>query len=232
MHDTVMMIDAITTPDLLLCSPDAAWISLFWSGWSLARLQLREKGGSGPESSFFLPTAAGPCGAGYKHTVHSASAAPTWRTAPGPWGPYGRRPHMQAAPGRAESPETASERPVYRVECPQLRLCRIAQMSESPYVRIAQHVRNCPHLHPVESLLAPPRSACIHSWGGDGGRRRAGLFWRVLASTTTSIIFFTFTTDLTLVSCGRSKCLSSRSEAGCWGVSLATPYWQRINWSR
>ena len=84
---------------------------------------------------FFLPTAARPCGAGYKHTVYSTSVAPTWRTAPGPWGPYGRRPHMQAAPGRAESPETASERPVYRVECPQLRLCRIAQMSESPNVR-------------------------------------------------------------------------------------------------
>ena len=84
---------------------------------------------------FFLPTAAGPCGAEYKHTVHSASAAPTWRTAPGPWGPNERRPQMQAAPGRAESPETASERPVYRVECPQLRLCRIAQMSESPNVR-------------------------------------------------------------------------------------------------
>ena len=83
---------------------------------------------------------------------------------------------------------------------------------------IAQHVRNCPHLHPVESLLTPPRSACVHSWGGDGGRRRAGLFWRVLASTTTSIIFFTFTTDLTLVNCGRSKCLSSRSEAGCYKV--------------
>ena len=55
---------------------------------------------------------------------------------------------------------------------------------------IAQHVRNCPHLHPVESLLTPPRSACIHSWGGDGGRRRAGLFRRVFASTTTSIVLF------------------------------------------
>ena len=53
----------------------------------------------------------------------------------GPVGAKRAETSMQAAPGRAESPETASERPVYRVECPQLRLCRIAQMSESPNVR-------------------------------------------------------------------------------------------------
>ena len=53
----------------------------------------------------------------------------------GPVGAKRAETSMQAAPGLAESPETASERPVYRVECPQLRLCRIAQMSESPNVR-------------------------------------------------------------------------------------------------
>ena len=81
---------------------------------------------------FFLPTAARPCGAGYKHTVYSTSVAPTWRTAPGPWGPYGRRPHMQAAPGRAESPETASERPVTGLSAP------IETMSNRLNVRTAQ----------------------------------------------------------------------------------------------
>ena len=141
----------------------------------------------------------------------------------GPVGAKRAETSMQAAPGRAESPETASERPVYRVECPQLRLCRIAQ-----------HVRNCPHLHPVESLLTPPRSACVHSWGGDGGRRRAGLFRRVFASTTTSIVLFfsTFTTDLTLVTRGRSKCLSGRGQAGRWGAGSCSPFWRRINWCR
>ena len=108
----------------------------------------------------------------------------------GPVGAKRAETSMQAAPGRAESPETASERPVYRVECPQLRLCRIAQCQNRPMSEIAQHVRNCPHLHPVESLLTPPRSACVHSWGGDGGRRRAGLLRRVFASTTTSIVLF------------------------------------------
>ena len=81
---------------------------------------------------FFLPTAARPCGAGYKHTVYNTSAAPTWRTAPGPWGPYGRRLHMQAAPGRAESPETASERPVTGLSAP------IETMSNRLNVRTAQ----------------------------------------------------------------------------------------------
>ena len=144
----------------------------------------------------------------------------------GPVGAKRAETSMQAAPGRAESPETASERPVYRVECPQLRLCRIAQICQNrPMSEIAQHVRNCPHLHPVESLLTPPRSACVHSWGGDGGRRRAGLFRRVFASTTTSIVFFsTFTTDLTLVTHGRSKCLSGRGQAGRWGAGFCSPF--------
>ena len=53
---------------------------------------------------FFLPTAAGPCGAEYKHTVHSASAAPTWRTAPGPWGPNERRPQCKLRQGGRNRP--------------------------------------------------------------------------------------------------------------------------------
>ena len=53
---------------------------------------------------FFLPTAAGPCGAEYKHTVHSASAAPTWRTAPGPWGPNERRPQCKLRQGGRDRP--------------------------------------------------------------------------------------------------------------------------------
>ena len=144
----------------------------------------------------------------------------------GPVGAKRAETSMQAAPGRAESPETASERPVYRVECPQLRLCRIAQMSESPNVRNRPTCQKLPHLHPVESLLTPPRSACVHSWGGDGGRRRAGLFRRVFASTTTSIVLFfsTFTTDLTLVTHGRSKCLSGRGQAGRWGAGSCSPF--------
>jgi hypothetical protein len=53
---------------------------------------------------FFLPTATGPCGAEYKHTVHSASAAPTWRTAPGPWGPNERRPQCKLRQGGRNRP--------------------------------------------------------------------------------------------------------------------------------
>ena len=42
------------TPNLQVLAPYSEKFSgvpsLFWSGWSLVRLQLREKGGSGPES--------------------------------------------------------------------------------------------------------------------------------------------------------------------------------------
>ena len=152
----------------------------------------------------------------------------------GPVGAKRAETSMQAAPGRAESPETASERPVYRVECPQLRLCRIAQMSESPNVRNRPTCQKLPtpHLHPVESLLAPPRSACVHSWGGDGGRRRAGLFRRVFASTTTSIVFFHVHNRPNTCHPRPRKVLERPWAGRALGGGLCSPFWRRINWCR
>ena len=81
---------------------------------------------------FFLPTAAGPCGAEYKHTVHSASAAPTWRTAPGPWGPNERRPQCKLRQGGRNRPRLRLSARFTGLSAP------IETMSNRPNVRIAQ----------------------------------------------------------------------------------------------
>ena len=45
--------------------------SLFWSGWSLVRLQLREKGGSGLESDYESMSDGVVCGVAFISSVYT-----------------------------------------------------------------------------------------------------------------------------------------------------------------